>query len=99
MPLPDRSALLLANKLFARGPSPSQQARRQELLRQVRQVIARLSEADREILFMRTFEDLPYEAIAGILDIDPAAARKRHGRALIRLHNLLIASGISETFP
>jgi DNA-directed RNA polymerase specialized sigma24 family protein len=51
---------------------------------------------DREVLFMRNFEELPYEEIADILAIDAAAARKRHGRALVRFHELLIAHGITE---
>jgi RNA polymerase sigma-70 factor (ECF subfamily) len=94
--LPDRSSLLLARRLFARNASASQLAGRRELVQQVRQVVAKLPEIDREVLFMRNFEELPYEEIAGILGIDPAAARKRHGRALVRFHQLLIAHGITE---
>jgi RNA polymerase sigma-70 factor (ECF subfamily) len=94
--LPDRSSLLLAQRLFARTPTASQQAGRRELIQKVRQVVARLPELDREVLFMRNFEELPYEEIADILAIDPAAARKRHGRALVRFHEQLIAQGITE---
>jgi RNA polymerase sigma-70 factor (ECF subfamily) len=96
VPLPDRSSLLLARRLFARTPTASQLAGRRELVQKVRQVVARLPEMDREVLFMRNFEELPYEVIADILAIDPAAARKRHGRALVRFHDLLIAHGITE---
>ena len=46
---------------------------------------------------MRTFESLSYDEIACILEIEPAAARKRHGRALLRLHRLLVADGITES--
>ena len=42
-----------------------------------------------ERLLMRHYEDLPYEDIGCILGIEPAAARKRAGRALVRLHALL----------
>jgi RNA polymerase sigma-70 factor (ECF subfamily) len=55
--------------------------------------MARLEDIDREILLMRNFEELSYQEIACILDIDAAAARKRHGRALIRLHALLCQPG------
>src|SRR3712207_8250455 len=42
--------------------------------------------ADREVLLMRSYEGLSYQEIGCLLDIDVAAARKRHGRALLRLH-------------
>jgi RNA polymerase sigma-70 factor (ECF subfamily) len=96
VPLPDHTSLMLARRLFARAPTASQLAGRRELVQKVRQVVARLPEIDREVLFMRNFEELPYEEIADILAIDPAAARKRHGRALVRFHELLIAHGITE---
>ena len=38
---------------------------------------------------MRYYERLTYEDAACILGIEPAAARKRHGRALLRLHKIL----------
>jgi RNA polymerase sigma-70 factor (ECF subfamily) len=44
---------------------------------------------DRELLLMRHYEDLPYGEIAVLLDVTPAAARQRHGRALLRLSRLL----------
>ena len=86
--LPDRSSLQLAQAL-ARGPTPSQQASRRELARQVRHAVARLSETDREVLLMRTFEDLSYRDVGHVLGIEPTAARKRHGRALLRLQAML----------
>jgi RNA polymerase sigma-70 factor (ECF subfamily) len=87
--LPDQSSRLLAHQLVASGSTPSQQLARRELARQVRQALAQMNDFDRDILFMRNFEGLSYEEAASILDIDPAAARKRHGRALLRLHKLL----------
>jgi DNA-directed RNA polymerase specialized sigma24 family protein len=39
---------------------------------------------------MRNFEDLSYDDIARLLELEPAAARKRHGRALLRLHQALL---------
>ena len=86
--LPDRSSLQLA-QVLARGPTPSQQASRRELARQVRHAVARLSETDREVLLMRTFEDLSYRDVGHVLGIEPTAARKRHGRALLRLQAML----------
>lgn len=87
--LPDRSSLVLAQNLLAANSSPSRRAEREEQARRVQEALARLAEADREVLLMRHYEDLSYEDIACILGIEPAAARKRHGRALVRLHKVL----------
>ena len=97
--LPDRSSLVLAQNLLAPNSSPSRRAEREEQARRVQEALARLAEADREVLLMRHYEDLPYEDIACILGIEPAAARKRHGRALVRLHKTLseLAGGSEGT--
>lgn len=87
--LPERSSLQLLGQFLAPGPSPSQQLDRRELARRVREAVARLPETDREVLLMRTFEGLSFAEVAYVLHIDAATARKRHGRALLRLHKLL----------
>ncbi len=97
LPFPNSSSVQLAQHALATGPSPSQQFGQWEMARQVRQMVAQLSKTDREILLMRNFEGLSYRETAKILDIDPAAARKRHGRALLRLHRLLTESGLTES--
>jgi RNA polymerase sigma-70 factor, ECF subfamily len=93
--LPDRSSLLLAERLVAAGATPSQQLDRRELVPRVRRAVAALPEADAEILLMRDYEDLSYQEIAAILDIEPAAARKRYGRALLKLHKILTDTGLT----
>jgi RNA polymerase sigma-70 factor (ECF subfamily) len=95
-PLPERSSLLLAGPLVQGGPSPSQQAEAQEFAERVSRAVAGLSEADREVLLMRHAEHLSHEEIACLLDIEPAAARKRYGRALIRLQKVLVDHGLLE---
>ena len=45
---------------------------------------------------MRHAEELSYEEIACLLEIAPAAARKRYGRALIRLQKALTDHGLLE---
>jgi RNA polymerase sigma-70 factor, ECF subfamily len=97
LPLPDGSSVLLAQQLAAPIPSPSQQVAQEEMARRVREAVGRLPDQDREILLMRTFEGLAYEEVSCVLEIDPATARKRHGRALIRLHALLTADGLSDS--
>jgi RNA polymerase sigma-70 factor (ECF subfamily) len=93
---PSRSSLLLARPFLSAGPSPSREAQARELAERVSQAVADLAEADREILLMRDADGLPYEEIACLLDIEPAAARKRYGRALIRLQKVLSERGILE---
>jgi RNA polymerase sigma-70 factor (ECF subfamily) len=94
--LPDRSSLLLACPLLAGGSLPSAQLQAQELAERVSGAVDRLSEADGEILLMRHAEGLPFEEIACLLEIEPAAARKRFGRALLRLQRALSEQGLSE---
>jgi RNA polymerase sigma-70 factor (ECF subfamily) len=96
---PDRSSLLLARPLLGGGASPSRHAQAREFAERVGRVVASLAEADREILLMRNVERLPYEEVACLLDIDAAAARKRHGRALIRLQRALGDEGLLEGRP
>lgn len=97
--LPDRSSLALARPLLANQPTPSQEAEARELAERISRAVAQLSDADREILLLRHAEDLPFEEIALFLDLAPAAARKRFGRALIRLQNRLHEEGLLEESP
>jgi RNA polymerase sigma-70 factor (ECF subfamily) len=95
LPLPEQSSVMLAKNLLANEKSPSQQVETAELAHRVRLALAQLPDMDREILLMRTFEMLSYDDIACVLEIESATARKRYGRALLRLHGLLVAEGIT----
>jgi RNA polymerase sigma-70 factor (ECF subfamily) len=95
VPLPDRSSQLLAQRLLSGVSTPSQHLQRRELVQRVRKALSHLAPADREILMMRNFEELSYQEASFILGIEPAAARQRHGRALLRLHKLLSESGFT----
>jgi RNA polymerase sigma-70 factor (ECF subfamily) len=96
--LPDQSSLHVVQPLL-NSSSVSRQLRRSELVRRVRTVLSDLSEPDRQVLLLRHAEDLPYREIGHILDIEPAAARKRYGRALLRLRGLLLEAGLLEELP
>jgi RNA polymerase sigma-70 factor (ECF subfamily) len=96
-PLTDRSSLLFARRILARGSTPRRSLGRRELVRRLHQALAELPDDDREILVMRNLEERSYQEIACIVDIEPAAARQRHGRALIRLHALLAADGLMDS--
>ncbi len=86
-----------AGRIEALGPSPSQQAASRDLSSRLHALLERLPELDRAILTMRTFEGLSYEEAGSRLEIEPAAARKRYGRALLRLRALLLAEGLTES--
>jgi RNA polymerase sigma-70 factor, ECF subfamily len=97
--LPERSSLVLARQLLASGSTPSQRLDQEELGRRVHQAVSQLPAMDREVLLMRTFEGLSFEEVAWMLKIDAAAARKRHGRALLRLGKILSELGLKESQP
>jgi RNA polymerase sigma-70 factor (ECF subfamily) len=98
VPLPDRSSLLLAQQFLASSTASKNLARR-ELAALVRAAMTELPDHDREVLLMRTFEGLSFEEVGYLLGIDPATARKRHGRALIRLHKHLSEQSLAELPP
>lgn len=99
VPLPERSSVALAGRLFAGGSSPSRRLDRSETARSVREAVARLPDTDREVLLMRNFEGLSNQEVAYLLGLDPATASKRHGRALLRLRQLLLEEGAAGPPP
>jgi RNA polymerase sigma-70 factor (ECF subfamily) len=96
-PLPERSSAALAEQLLASGSTPCQRLGRRELARRLRQALAQLSEGDREILLLRNFEGLSNQEVGLLLGIDAAAASQRLGRAMLRLHKVLVATGLTES--
>jgi RNA polymerase sigma-70 factor (ECF subfamily) len=97
--LPDGSSFALVQQLLAGGSTPSKHLEQAEAARRVREALAQLSEADREILLMRNLEALSNQEVAEVLQIEPVAASQRYGRALLRLRKLLLASGLLESHP
>jgi RNA polymerase sigma-70 factor (ECF subfamily) len=97
--LPEGSAAEFASQLRKSGSSPSQLLSRQELAQRVRDAMALLSEPDQEVLLLRHFEGLSNPEVAALLDLTPGAVSKRYGRAVLRLHHLLVESGLTESEP
>lgn len=95
--LPEQSSLALAEQLAAGGSTPSRQLDRRELARRLRQAVEQLPEADREVILLRHFEGLSNQEVGCLLGVDPGTVSKRHGRALLRLHRLLFAGGLTES--
>ncbi len=92
--VPRAGASSLATAQHPRAERPSQIAHRRELATEVRQVITGLGRKDQEILMLRHVEELTNAEAAEVLAIAPATARKRLGRALLRLAKLLDEQGI-----
>ena len=62
-----------------------------EMVRRVRDAIERLPDHERDVIVMRHYEGLSNQDIGVILNIEPATVSKRHGRAMLRLHEMLFA--------
>lgn len=90
------SSLRLARQFLESSPGPSSQLARREILQQVREALAELSDPDREILLLRNLEQLTNEEAARVPEIEPAAASQRYGRALLRLRKRLVQRGLLE---
>jgi RNA polymerase sigma-70 factor (ECF subfamily) len=99
LPLPEQSSLLLARQFLAPGSTPSQRLIEREFAQRVRQAIGRLAETDRQVLVLRNLEGLSNLEAARVLDIDPATASRRYGRAVLRLRDILLQSGLMESEP
>lgn len=91
--LPDHSSIALAQSLLE--GRPSQTLGRHEMAQKVRQAIDSLDKSDRELLMMRYYEELTNQEVAELLEIGPATASQRYGRALRRLHAKLVEVGIT----
>jgi RNA polymerase sigma-70 factor (ECF subfamily) len=98
LPLPNESALKLADRLAARGSSPSARLQRDEMLNRVRRALVELKEGDREVLVLRYLEDLTTKEIAAVLSVTEATVKMRHLRAVRRLRKLL-GEGLAEELP
>lgn len=95
--LPRESSVFLANSLMSKGHSPSARFEKDDVAERVRRAVSRLSEVNREIVLLHNFEGLTSAESALVLNIEPAAARKRYGRALLKLRELLIDEGLPES--
>jgi RNA polymerase sigma-70 factor (ECF subfamily) len=97
VPFPDSSSVLLARKILSREPNPGQQAIEEELARRLRHAIAELPQIDAEVLLMRNLEGLTNQEVAQVLDLDTSATSKRYGRAIMKLRQLLLESGLGDS--
>ena len=96
---PDRSSMMIAAPFVGKSSPPGRRLAAREYERLVREAVGELSELDRELLLMRNVEGLSHGAIAQILELSQDAVRKRYGRALLKLRQLLVEKGVSEIEP
>jgi RNA polymerase sigma-70 factor (ECF subfamily) len=85
----DRSAAELAAQLCDDELTPAAAATMHELQRRFRDAVEELNDQDREIVFLRHFEQLSNQEVARVLGLTQPAASMRHLRAMRRLRGLL----------
>jgi RNA polymerase sigma-70 factor, ECF subfamily len=94
-PLPDESAVELADRLGVEGlqaqasGTPVGRLLREELRRRVRTILDQLGPRDREVLVLRHLEQMSPREMSAVLEISEGAVRVRHLRALQRFRELL----------
>ncbi|MEM9379103.1 MAG: sigma-70 family RNA polymerase sigma factor [Planctomycetota bacterium] len=93
--LPEASSLLLASALVESGVSPSGAAAADEQRELLRGALEDLAAADREVLFLRHFEQLSNKEVAALLGLSAPGASLRHLRALQRLQAALARVGVA----
>lgn len=79
-------------------PDPDVQSvmEKDEELQAVWRALHGLREADREIILLRDYEELPTAEICEMLELTPDTVRQRHSRAVARLGDLFRAHGKQE---
>lgn len=89
------SSMMLASALLQSGISPSGAAALEEQREMLSEALAELPEGDREILFLRHFEQLSNREVAAVLGLARSGASVRHLKALKRLQHALGRCGMS----
>jgi RNA polymerase sigma-70 factor, ECF subfamily len=88
MPWPERSSVQLGLGLIQAQAGPGTAAEQTELARRMDEALGQLRDGDREILWMRHYDELAFADIATILGISENTATVRYVRALRRLKDL-----------
>jgi RNA polymerase sigma-70 factor (ECF subfamily) len=87
--LPDRSTMVLAERLIASGTSPSGHFARDELRDRMQTALKTLPPRDREVLVLRHLEQLSTREVASVMGMTEGAVKTQHVRALQRLRGQL----------
>jgi RNA polymerase sigma-70 factor (ECF subfamily) len=89
LPLPDESAVELAQRLTYGGSSPSRQLESHERCERIRNTIEQLEQDDREVLVLKYLEELTAAEIAAVLGVAERTVWRRHARAIELLGQVL----------
>lgn len=89
LPLADKSAIQLADRIIATEISPSKNMVQAEIRERVRVALSELPDTDREVLVMRFLEEMSLQESAAALGISEGAISMRQLRALLRLRSVL----------
>jgi RNA polymerase sigma-70 factor, ECF subfamily len=95
--LPDNSSALIARQILSTEPNPRDAAIEHEAMHRLQQAISALPPLDAEILLMRTVECLSNQEAAQVLEIEESAASKKFGRSILKLRQVLLASGLTDS--
>lgn len=96
-PMPEACSVSLAQQLLGQLTSPTQAVQRAELQVIIQDVLNSMDAVDREILVLRSFEQLSNAETAKVLGIKKSTASKRYISALKRLRQALSAiPGLDE---
>jgi RNA polymerase sigma-70 factor (ECF subfamily) len=87
----------LVDRLAADDTTPGRRMARQERRLLLLMTMERMGEADREILGLRYVDQLAFDEIAAVLEIETGAAKMRHLRAVDRLRGLLEEAGVEPS--
>jgi RNA polymerase sigma-70 factor (ECF subfamily) len=85
MPWPEQSSLQLGLGLVADAAGPGTMAEQAEFAGRMREAMQQLRDGDREILWMRHYDELGFADIATLLGVSENTATVRYVRALRRL--------------
>jgi RNA polymerase sigma-70 factor, ECF subfamily len=85
------------DRLKSHEPTPGGCLVREERRFGLAAALARMNEADREVIGLRYLDQLAFDEIAAILEIGLSAAKMRHLRALERLRVLLEELGVEPS--
>jgi RNA polymerase sigma factor (sigma-70 family) len=81
----DSSELSEIEELVSSGDGQLEELARDESAKAVRQALGELEADDREVILLRTYQEMDTPQISEILGIKPDAVRQRHSRAVKRL--------------
>jgi RNA polymerase sigma-70 factor (ECF subfamily) len=90
-------SLLQDHSAIAPQPSPSQHFERHEQATMLHKALLALPEEKRELLILARYEEMPYETIAALLELDVGTVKVRVHRAIRELRTLFLKMSGEKT--